>query len=691
MPRALRRGIAFAFVIVAVAVGLSGPALAQDNETLTRLNKVCTQVQGDESLNACTRLINSGKYSGQGLAILYYNRGITYFNKGDYQAAVREYSASIGADQNYQLSWQQRANTQIRLKNYDAAIRDEDQAIRLNPKDHNAYHNRGVSWFFKTDYDRAIADFDQALRLKPDYVPAFRDRANSFFRKEMYDRALLDQDEAVRLAPNDYDGYHRRGLTYLWKADLDKAVSEFDRAIRLNGSVSAVWRDRGNAYFRKNLYDRALADQNESIRLDPRDALAYHHRGVTYFFKDEYDRAITDFTEVVRLDPSNANAWRDRGNSWFRKKDYDKALADYDAAIRANPTYADAHESRGVMFTYKDDYPRAITNYDEAIRLNPKLTRAFANRAAAKEHTGDLNGAYRDAVEALALNSSDETAKAVRDRVRSKLANPGQDDQPQKKQAVAPVEPKVDKPEERLPAQSGVAAGTRVALVIGNGDYRFATKLNNPTNDAGDMAAKLRQLGFDVVEGRNLDRTGMDGKIREFSRKLDNASLALFFYAGHGMQVGGKNYLVPVDAKLERPGDLNLDAVDVSLVLQQMEAERRVNLIFLDACRDNPLSRSFARSLGTRSTAVGQGLASIQSAVGTMIVYATQPDNVALDGDGTRNSPFTTALLKHIGTPGLEINSMMKRVRADVLVATRDKQVPWNHSSLIGEVVLATR
>jgi uncharacterized caspase-like protein len=204
------------------------------------------------------------------------------------------------------------------------------------------------------------------------------------------------------------------------------------------------------------------------------------------------------------------------------------------------------------------------------------------------------------------------------------------------------------------------------------------------------MAAKLRQLGFDVVEGRNLDRSGMDGKIREFSRKLDNASLALFFYAGHGMQVGGKNYLVPVDAKLERPGDLNLDAVDVSLVLQQMEAERRVNLIFLDACRDNPLARSFARSLGTRSTAVGQGLASIQSAVGTMIVYATQPDNVALDGEG-RNSPFTSALLKHMGTPGLEIDSMMKKVRSDVLVATRDKQVPWNHSSLIGEVFLATR
>jgi hypothetical protein len=228
----------------------------------------------------------------------------------------------------------------------------------------------------------------------------------------------------------------------------------------------------------------------------------------------------------------------------------------------------------------------------------------------------------------------------------------------------------------------------RVALVIGNSDYRSAGKLANPTNDAVDMAAALRKLGFAVVEGRNLDRRGMDDIVRQFGRKLDGADLALFFYAGHALQVGGKNYLVPVDAALERPGDLALDAVDVGVILAQMETEKRVNLIFLDACRDNPLARTLARSMGARSVTVGQGLASIQSAIGTMIAYATQPDNVALDGAG-RNSPFTGALLRHIATPGLDIATLMRRVRADVVTETRDKQVPWDHSSLIGEVVLA--
>jgi uncharacterized caspase-like protein len=191
-----------------------------------------------------------------------------------------------------------------------------------------------------------------------------------------------------------------------------------------------------------------------------------------------------------------------------------------------------------------------------------------------------------------------------------------------------------------------------------------------------------------VVEGRDLDKRGMEDKVREFGRKLDRANLALFFYAGHGLQVGGKNYLVPIDAKLERAGDLSFDTLDVAQVLAQMEAEPRVNLIFLDACRDNPLARTLARSLGTRSASVGQGLATIQSAIGTLIAYATQPDNVALDGEG-RNSPFTAALLKHVATQGLEIGSVMRRVRADVIQATRSKQVPWDHSSLVGDVVLA--
>src|SRR5215468_7874634 len=238
-------------------------------------------------------------------------------------------------------------------------------------------------------------------------------------------------------------------------------------------------------------------------------------------------------------------------------------------------------------------------------------------------------------------------------------------------------------------ACSPACANTRVALVIGNGAYQNATRLANPANDATDVAQMLRKLGFDVIDGRDLDQRAMVEKIRDFGRKLERADVALFFYAGHGLQVAGKNYLVPVDAKLERAGDLNFETIDLAQVQAQMAAENRVNLIFLDACRDNPLARTLARSMGsgTRAIAVTQGLASVQSTVGTMIAYATQPDDVALDGQG-RNSPFTTALLKHAATPGLEISAVMKRVRVDVIASTHGKQVPWDHSSLTGDVML---
>ena len=232
-------------------------------------------------------------------------------------------------------------------------------------------------------------------------------------------------------------------------------------------------------------------------------------------------------------------------------------------------------------------------------------------------------------------------------------------------------------------------AADRVALVIGNGAYAHATQLPNPPNDAADMAKALRDIGFDVVDGIDVDRRAMEERIRAFADRLGSAKVALFFYAGHGMQVAGKNFLIPIDAKLQKPGDLAFDAVDVQVVLAQMEAAQRVNLVFLDACRDNPLARSFASTLGSasRSASVGRGLASIQSAVGTMIAFATQPDAVALDGGG-RNSPFTAALLNHIREPGIDIAVTMRRVRVDVLAATNQQQVPWDHSSLTDAVVL---
>lgn len=225
------------------------------------------------------------------------------------------------------------------------------------------------------------------------------------------------------------------------------------------------------------------------------------------------------------------------------------------------------------------------------------------------------------------------------------------------------------------------AAGKRVALVIGNASYQHTSPLKNPANDARDMAEVLRRIGFEVIEGIDLDQAAMQRKIREFSTAIEGAEVALFYYAGHGLQVDGNNYLAPVSARLEKEGDLDFETVPLNFILRQMERERRTNLVLLDACRDNPLARQLARS--TRSTAVGNGLARVESGVGMLIGYATSPNSVALDGEG-RNSPYTRALLKHIETPGEDIHSIMIKVRQDVLTETNNKQLPWEHSSLTG-------
>ena len=222
----------------------------------------------------------------------------------------------------------------------------------------------------------------------------------------------------------------------------------------------------------------------------------------------------------------------------------------------------------------------------------------------------------------------------------------------------------------------------RVALVMGNSSYQYAPHLPNPTNDAEAMAATLQKLGFEVSKGIDLDRTETELLIREFSKKLPGADVALLFYAGHGIQVGDRNYLIPVDANLGDETDLHFEATDLNLVIDVMSRDPRVNLVFLDACRDNPFAQKLARSMGaTRSTSIGRGLAIVDAAAGSFVAYATDPHQVALDGDGN-HSPFTAALLKHMETPGLSISDMMIEVRNDVLSATQNKQRPWDNSSL---------
>ncbi len=229
-------------------------------------------------------------------------------------------------------------------------------------------------------------------------------------------------------------------------------------------------------------------------------------------------------------------------------------------------------------------------------------------------------------------------------------------------------------------------ADKRVALVIGNSVYQHAAPLANPSNDATAVAKLLKNIGFDVVDvRRDLIGTDLRRAIREFSQDTRNADVAIVFYAGHGFEMNGTNYLVPTDAKLERDFDVEDETVPLDRFLAAVEPAKRLRLVILDACRDNPFVKKMRRSVATR--AIGQGLAKIDvTSTDTLIAFADKAGSVATDGEGP-HSPFTAALLKHLPTPGADVRIVFGRVRDDVFTSTARRQEPFVYGSLGGSDV----
>ncbi|SEN27674.1 caspase family protein [Bradyrhizobium sp. OK095] len=236
---------------------------------------------------------------------------------------------------------------------------------------------------------------------------------------------------------------------------------------------------------------------------------------------------------------------------------------------------------------------------------------------------------------------------------------------------------------------SAAKADRRVAFVVGNGAYKNVAQLPNPPIDAKAMASTLRNVGFEVIEGSNLTRDQMTEKLLDFGRKAQGSDVAVFYYAGHGIAVGGSNYLLPVDADIKSEMDVKLGAaINIDLTLDQTMGDAKVKLVFLDACRDNPFAAKIKSNSATRSVNVQSGLAEMKSGEGTLIAFATGPGQTALDGQEGNNSPFTRALIDNITKPGIEIQQAMTSVRAQVNEETHKGQLPWGHTNLIGAVYL---
>jgi uncharacterized caspase-like protein len=227
------------------------------------------------------------------------------------------------------------------------------------------------------------------------------------------------------------------------------------------------------------------------------------------------------------------------------------------------------------------------------------------------------------------------------------------------------------------------AAETRIALVIGNSEYSSGP-LPNPANDAKMIGETLTSLGFEVIARRNADQNTMKRAIQEFGSRLEKggpSAVGLFYYAGHGVQLNGRNYLIPTTAQIDREGDVEIEAVSADWVIEQMRyARNRLNIVILDACRNNPFTRSMR--------SVDHGLATMDAPAGILIAYSTAPGAVAADGSG-RNSPYTEALSQAMRDLHEPVEQVFKHVRVGVMGATSGKQVPWESSSLTGDFYFA--
>lgn len=457
--------------------------------------------------------------------------------------------------------------------------------------------------------------------------------------------------------------------------DLCRASNDFERAIaactRIMEAPGAskewvVWAgySRALAYDVKGDPDQAIANYDLVLSIDPSYLLAIQARGLSYFKKRDLVNAKAAFDKVLSFNPEFIDALYSRGIVHFDLGDMDKALADFSSTIALNPAYAAAYSRRAMIYEKKGDFPKAIADYRKS------LTSPAEGNIQQQAH------AYSKS--RLTIFGASHTAPTGSIDVKEKEEQRGiaKAEEPKKEEPKAPV----------------INLGRRVALVIGNTAYQNTDQLENPKNDALAVAEALRRMGFqDVIDGVDLDAEKLAGKVRDFSRALKGADLAFFYYAGHGVQVNGLNYMMPVDAKLAEESDVYSETIELNDVLKHMERQAKTNIIILDACRNNPLARNLVRGMGaTRSAgATSQGLAEVRSGVGTLILFATQPGNVALDGIG-KHSPFTAGLLKHMETPNVDIAIMLRRVRDDVIDTTKGQQVPWEHSSLRGAPVILT-
>jgi tetratricopeptide (TPR) repeat protein len=472
------------------------------------------------------------------------------------------------------------------------------------------------------DFDKAIAAFNDAIKADPDNLKIVVARGWAYQGKGQDDLAMADYNLALQKRPNLAAAYNDRGTLYLRKGALQSALDDFSSAIRSSPNGPVPYTNRARVETMNKDYDAALADFAKAQEIDANAPQIYTNRCVTYTAMGKFDEALADCNNAVERMPKNQYAIANRGDAYLAKGNLDAALKDYNTILSLNPNNVRAHAGRGQLFERRRDLAQARAD-------------------------------FRSAAFALTRYDEPEVAKA-RATAQERLS--------------------------ALTAQGPAAStGRRIALVIGNGAYRNVHPLDNPPRDAKLIAASLKDVGFQTVTlSDDLTRDKFFEVLRSFASDAENADWAVVYYAGHGFEIGGVNYLVPVDARLAEDKDAEKEAVALEQVIAAVGGARKLRLVLLDACRDNPFAPTMKRTMAVQL--VDKGFSDIEPSSGFMVVYAAKHGETALDGDGV-DSPFATALAHDVKEPKVEVRKLFDIVRDDVWTATKHVQQPFTYGS----------
>ena len=519
-------------------------------------------------------------------------------------------------------------------------------------------------------------------------------RAVGWNKKGNYAQVIADAGEAIRLQPS-VAAYNLRGSAYYDKGEYDIAISDFNDALRIGPPSGIIFHNRGNAWRGKGEYAKAIADYDQSINAGPPSAFSWQNRAISKLALGDLDGALADINEAIRLDPALPQPLTNRAVIWRAKGDLDRAIADATEAIRLAKAKApanimtppgsvliSAYTQRALAYEAKGDFDRAKLDYAATLQGQASDAGSKANQATAKVRLSLLS----ETAAARAANGNRSATAAGSAQSRASFTGG--------RREAAPASAE----EQRKRAETGRETGRRVALVIGNSAYAHveaAAQSDQRCARDGQKPARHRLRG----DGRHRPRPQRRCRRRSATSCAMRRGRRWRWSTTRATACRSTAAIIWCRSisSFAAGSGMTEAMMDMDTIMAGLDDQVRTNILILDACRNNPMAPKLASAGPARDIEAGSGLAAPTTlgagatlGAGTLIAFATAPGQVALDGEGA-NSPFSAALTRHIGTPGLEVQQMLTRVRAEVVAATKGKQVPWSNSSLLGEVYLAEK